>query len=127
MKTVVGSNALVGGRLPNMPEVSGNVFFSYSTPIFDSLNLTFSTSYQIVDEQGTIEVTDEDPDGLPTEPYDMWKASVSIEGANWGLTISGDNLLDENVELQKYEPFKDDVLLTLGRPRTVGITARLFF
>ena len=127
VKTVEGSNALVGGRLPNMPEFSGNVFFSYTRPIFDSLNLTLSTSYQIVDEQGTIEVTDEDPDGLPTEPYDMWKASISIEGAHWGVTLSGDNLLDENVELQKYEPFKDDVLLTIGRPRTVGITVRIFF
>lgn len=127
VETVEGSNATVGGRLPNMPEIGGNVFFGYQRSIYEKYNLSFNISLQHVDSQGTIEVTDEDPEGLPTDAYNMLKANIGVEGSNWGFSIFGDNLLDENVELQQYEPFKGDVLTTIGRPKTIGLTIKGFF
>lgn len=121
------STAVEGSRLPNMPETTGNIFANYTTQLWGSILGNVGLSMQYVDDQGTLVVsTDESPEGSPTDAYTNLKLTLGVEGYNWGLTFTADNLQNKRQEIAVYD-FYGDQYTTLGRPKTIGVNLRFNF
>lgn len=121
------STAIPGSRVPASPRWSGTVSAGYSTDMFSDLSLSTSLSLQYVDDQASAETTPSNPTGSETAAYKKLSAQVSVDGSRWGLTLFGDNLLDEIIELQNASLVETEHFTTLGRPRTVGLRLRVNF
>jgi hypothetical protein len=110
-----------------MPETTGNIFANYTTQLWGSILGNVGLSMQYVDDQGTLVVsTDESPEGSPTDAYTNLKLTLGVEGYNWGLTFTADNLQNKRQEIAVYD-FYGDQYTTLGRPKTIGVNLRFNF
>ena len=121
------ANAYSGTPLPNTPEFSASLSMGYTVPLFTNYLLGTNVAYQYVDEQTTVAVGQDSPDGFPVEARHEVALQVSLDRQfgelGVGLTLFVDNALDERRE---YTSVPGDVrsYTTLGRPRTVGLSLR---
>jgi len=121
------SLAIPGSRIPNAPEWSGTFSLGYQRPASDTLLWNANASLQYVDEQGSSEVTAKNPTGSATAAYTRLGAQLGLQGDKWGVTLFGDNLLNEAIELQNASLVGTEHFTTLGRPRTYGLRVRADF
>lgn len=124
VKVDAQSEAIPGSRVPNSPRWTGTFSAGYSRALTDTMTLSLGSSLQVVGDQASVETTPTNPTGSETAAYKKLSAQIAVEGLHWGVTLFGDNLLDEIIELQNASVVESENFTTLGRPRTVGLRLR---
>ncbi len=108
-----------GSEVPNKPVWTWSLSGSYSQPLSETLSANFGLTYSYVDEQITLFKQDgEDNEGLPLEDFALLKASIGIEGSNWGIQLFANNITDERVVTAASIPGPRNAI---NRPRTMGL------
>lgn len=121
-----GADAAVGSKLPSQPQWSPTAGIAYQMKLFGGIRGVIDVAYQFIDEQTTILQGSIEKDGLPIRSHQNVRAGIQFDSEAWGLTLFGDNLLNERPELGRTF-YGSRRWTTVGQPLTMGVQIRTRF
>lgn len=90
--------ALIGNQTPFRTQLVVNAGAQYRWPISDGINLVLRSEYYLQGPQ-----TWNKANTLIQQSYGLLSARAALEGENWSLAISGENILDKEFNDQIFE------------------------
>ena len=115
-----------GNTLPNAPRWKSFLGARYIQPLGDSGELAFSSSYNYVDSQHSV---DSNSPCCNIDNYSLLNVRIAYRPASesWELALWGKNLADEEYWVRQINSILETRVKMWGVPRTYGLSFRYFF
>lgn len=125
-----GSDVIAGQSLPNTPHFTAAAYAEYRQPLSDTLNGFARIDVQHTDDQRLRFVT-RTFNGFPVEGYTLMNLRGGVETEAWSAQLFVNNLGDKRAQygrgLSLLTSTANPELLTIARPRTIGVLVRTNF
>jgi outer membrane receptor protein involved in Fe transport len=114
----LGSAAVDGAPLLNVPDFTGSAAADYAFPIGAKYTANIGADVQY---SGKVEHTRYDDDDFPTDAYTLVNLRTGVSWDNYDATLYVSNLFDEAAEVNAFKSVNDPIRILTNRPRTVGV------